>query len=881
MLPNPKAYEMNAAGEQSYKNEVDRYNQANPNGQIKYTARSTYNTPQPVTQTGNVYSVGPREFINKQDAQNWTNNPGLVNQQPQDLPVRTTQHIDLLTNSTLASDRATSAGFQPWQDTTGNRSLTYVPKTLQTGNDADPVWTAGGYTEREKAVLVNNYYKAHPELGVTPAQNMPLTDTDVAAQNSAEYKAQMDYLDAQNDFTVQKSREQTAGAQGAAKANIGAVNREGVQSSSNLATSAEIIKRFSANQSNLEAQLAEQKRQLQVAQNAGLTKQAEQIAASISSTQQTILANAERSTNEVKNIISQGGLVGLNDAQLEDLSASTNIPTYALKAIQKNQNLQYGTEQQKQQTQALDNVMTLASQGALTVPMAISMAKQYNLPLDGIMGVVQASQIAGAGKQVALAQAQQNLSDQVNHMTSAAAQNAARLADMYKAGVDPQIIAAFKEAAGITDYNDPLTKMKLQQAQAELYIKQKEANGIPVSIDDKLKYLEYSQKLQELSGGAQAYVPTKPIAGLNVSFDENGLNVSAPLDAQGNPVKFQCAEFVNRLYGMSSGASGGAGTTWQSKVDAINNNGGILAKDIIDPVNQIKPGMMFALRIGDPNVGHYGVVKSVAPDGTIQTIEANAHNDGKITNEIRNINSVGMYGFAPPPKNVQIVGGKGVVSKAEQIASDIMQPYSTLTTSQIPIAERADVEKVLNVKRAEALKNNDIVGLARASAGGKDLDATTLQKLEKTNMVMGELQDLSDALISEKTGPILGILRSNNPYDTKAVEIKAMIQGLVPTLARGVYGEVGVLTDQDIKNYIQTLPNLRSTDDQKKLLLDMTKRTLSRALEGTIKTQAMAGRDVSGFASILSNPKPVSNYSNLVKGGTTQDYSQNPEYAAW
>jgi hypothetical protein len=65
-----------------------------------------------------------------------------------------------------------------------------------------------------------------------------------------------------------------------------------------------------------------------------------------------------------------------------------------------------------------------------------------------------------------------------------------------------------------------------------------------------------------------------------------------------------------------------------------------------------------------------------------------------------------------------------------------------------------------------------------------------------------------------------------NPYDTDAQTLKAQLQSLIPNLARGVYGEVGVLTDNDIHLYSQTVPNLKGTEDVNKAILAMTLQTV-------------------------------------------------------
>ena len=86
-----------------------------------------------------------------------------------------------------------------------------------------------------------------------------------------------------------------------------------------------------------------------------------------------------------------------------------------------------------------------------------------------------------------------------------------------------------------------------------------------------------------------------------------------------------------------------------------------------------------------------------------------------------------------------------------------------------------------------------------------------------------------------------------NPYDFDVRAIQATLQATVPNLARGVYGEVGVLTDQDIKNYIQTLPNIKGTKAQNDFVLGMTLRSLQNGLLGQLEVLQGAGYDISGF----------------------------------
>jgi hypothetical protein len=150
-----------------------------------------------------------------------------------------------------------------------------------------------------------------------------------------------------------------------------------------------------------------------------------------------------------------------------------------------------------------------------------------------------------------------------------------------------------------------------------------------------------------------------------------------------------------------------------------------------------------------------------------------------------------------------------------------------------------------------------------ASAGGKEVTDSVIISTEKAANVVGQIADLQSIFNSEKeqknfaseikkaTGvdvnPQFGLLRKFNPYDQDAQSIKAALQAIVPNLARGIYGEVGVLTDNDIKNYSKTLPTLTSTEEVRKAVLGITIRSIQRSVENKIKSNVAAGRDMSGY----------------------------------
>jgi len=200
-------------------------------------------------------------------------------------------------------------------------------------------------------------------------------------------------------------------------------------------------------------------------------------------------------------------------------------------------------------------------------------------------------------------------------------------------------------------------------------------------------------------------------------------------------------------------------------------------------------------------------------------------------------------------------------SGASQIASDIFNLRSTQRVKDLPQAQRALIERELNKKRDEAIAAGDFGGILRASAGGDKLDTTAVTRLSKTATVINQLGLLQEAfnqkdIISKADdskgekfdiAPIKGFIDKKNPWNQSAQEISAILQGTIPNLARGVFGEVGVLTDRDIELYRNTLPNLTQPKAIRDSITAITLRTLRSSLENELELLGGAGNDVSGL----------------------------------
>lgn len=203
--------------------------------------------------------------------------------------------------------------------------------------------------------------------------------------------------------------------------------------------------------------------------------------------------------------------------------------------------------------------------------------------------------------------------------------------------------------------------------------------------------------------------------------------------------------------------------------------------------------------------------------------------------------------------------GEGYTGDQMTIAQSIMAPGSTLTVDKISQKDRPGVEAALNKLREDATSSGDIYGVMKASAGGAKMDSTTVQNLARFGTALTQLSDLKKDLDSLKakggTGAFKGLITDKKFWKGDVATIKAKLQGAIPTIARGVFGEVGVLTDADIENYKKTIPNIKTPTAAVDTIYKGLLSTIDSKILSTYEAYANAGYDVSGFANTYRNMK--------------------------
>jgi len=124
--------------------------------------------------------------------------------------------------------------------------------------------------------------------------------------------------------------------------------------------------------------------------------------------------------------------------------------------------------------------------------------------------------------------------------------------------------------------------------------------------------------------------------------------------------------------------------------------------------------------------------------------------------------------------------------------------------------------------------------------------------------------DASGKRVKVDTGPFKNMLSklgamdpTGSAYDEQRRKVEAQLKAIVPNLARGIYGEVGVLTDKDVDLYMSTLPNLGDTEDTNKFLLDSTAKIIQMSAKTIIEGHVADGVNMSGH---------TKRYQDFVKG---------------
>jgi hypothetical protein len=209
-----------------------------------------------------------------------------------------------------------------------------------------------------------------------------------------------------------------------------------------------------------------------------------------------------------------------------------------------------------------------------------------------------------------------------------------------------------------------------------------------------------------------------------------------------------------------------------------------------------------------------------------------------------------------------MTGNEDKWPSTSEISLDEIVTYNDPVTRRKMSPE--DIRRIWEAKAAVMNnKDSDIKSVLAYSNGWKGVWEAGSKTLVKFDQAMSQLKAIQWQISSmykkwgmfSETWPIIWTLRKMNPYDTDAQVLRAQLQGLVPTIARGIYWEVWVLTDNDIKLYSKTLPTLQGTEEINKWVLAMTLDTIAGWYLNQLRSLAGLWYNVSDLGWVYDNIK--------------------------
>lgn len=160
-------------------------------------------------------------------------------------------------------------------------------------------------------------------------------------------------------------------------------------------------------------------------------------------------------------------------------------------------------------------------------------------------------------------------------------------------------------------------------------------------------------------------------------------------------------------------------------------------------------------------------------------------------------------------------------------------------------------QEIANERKAIADAQKAEIDLtSQGKKQGKTLLDSQINKIIALKSASEDLNSIEARLnnIPEQfRGPIGGFLAGKNPYSAEIQALNSQVVQIVPGLARGVFGEVGVLTADDIERYTKTIPDIKKDPKVAQKIIKELREKLRRSENNTVSGYEKSGFDVSGF----------------------------------
>lgn len=204
-----------------------------------------------------------------------------------------------------------------------------------------------------------------------------------------------------------------------------------------------------------------------------------------------------------------------------------------------------------------------------------------------------------------------------------------------------------------------------------------------------------------------------------------------------------------------------------------------------------------------------------------------------------------------------------------------------VTVEQVPIPGGEPITAEVT-REGDRIVNIQPVNLNRADTN-KPLGDDALNKFNAASFAMAQLPDLTRAVESAGTsgGPVEGSVRpwlnwalGQNPTDLEFGNLSA--RTLAP-IAKGVLGETGVLSDQDIARITPLLPQYTDTQANRQIKLQKLKEVLTSQASRWLQIMKAAGRKTDNLQSLMAPMIAEANGGPAPAGSAGQPVTVNSQ----
>ena len=198
----------------------------------------------------------------------------------------------------------------------------------------------------------------------------------------------------------------------------------------------------------------------------------------------------------------------------------------------------------------------------------------------------------------------------------------------------------------------------------------------------------------------------------------------------------------------------------------------------------------------------------------------------------------------------------------ESFVNDLAMSGMAVTTSTMP-GQNALVAKV-NQRRAEVYNQisdqntpmTQKLQLSRVFSESMGVDQR--RGFEKAITVRDQIKGVESAWKSVDSGKLKSKFASAKKlFETDEgmaiQEMDGLLNAIIPNLARGIYGEVGVLTDNDIKNYKAAFVSIENPKEVNEKLYEITKNLVDDVIVRKLEDSISARQNVSGYTRLYSD----------------------------